>query len=65
MGKIKHRKQKPSMPYWWWLDVDGCWFCKNQNNCGNCKAAKKNIKEKRRRDKRKLNKYNNEGDYGE
>lgn len=51
MSKVKYRKQKPSMPYWWWLDSDGCWFCKNRNNCGRCKAAKTDIKEKRRKEK--------------
>ena len=28
------------MPYWWWLGMDGCWFCKNRNNCNQCKAAR-------------------------
>ena len=48
----KHRKQKPSMLYWWWLDADGYWFCKNKNGCSNCFAAKHNMKEKKRRNKR-------------
>lgn len=39
MGKPK-RKPRPSMPQWWWLGQDGCWFCKNRNNCNQCKAAR-------------------------
>ena len=38
--KIKKRKQRPSMPHHWWLDADGCWFCKNTKGCNNCKANK-------------------------
>lgn len=38
MSKPKRRKAHPEMPYWYWLDQDGCWFCKNKNNCGSCKA---------------------------
>lgn len=37
MGKAK-RKPRPSMPDWYWLGQDGCWFCKNKNNCNQCKA---------------------------
>ena len=33
------------MPYWWWLDQDGCWFCKNKNACSNCSVIKKVRKE--------------------
>lgn len=40
MGKSK-RKPRPSMPHWWWLDQDGCWFCKNKRNCGSCTVNKK------------------------
>lgn len=50
MGKAK-RKAKPSMPYWYWLGQDGCWFCKKRNNCNQCKVnrayAKENIPKKR------------------
>ena len=28
MGK-KKRKMRPEPPKHFWLDVDGCWFCKN------------------------------------
>ena len=40
MGKAK-RKPRPQPPYYFWLDADGCWFCKNKNNCNNCKALKR------------------------
>lgn len=39
MGKAK-RKMRPQPPGWWILDNDNCWFCKNRNNCGNCKLLK-------------------------
>lgn len=29
MGKAK-RKQRPQPPWWWNLDNDNCWFCKNR-----------------------------------
>ena len=29
MGKAK-RKPKPSMPKWYWMDQDGCWYCKTE-----------------------------------
>lgn len=32
MGKAK-RKMRPQPPWWWELDNDNCWFCKNRNNC--------------------------------
>lgn len=55
--KIKKRKQRPSMPYYWWFDVDGCWFCKNKNACSNCKVARRYLKSKynKRKRRRKLN----------
>ena len=28
------------MPKWFWWGQDGCWFCKNKNNCSNCSAVK-------------------------
>lgn len=43
MGKLKRRKA-PEMPYWWWLEQDGCWFCKNPNSCSNCSVIKKDRK---------------------
>lgn len=45
MGKAK-RKVKPQPPWHFWYDVDGCWFCKKKNACGNCKVAKRYIAEK-------------------
>ena len=45
MGKAK-RKVKPQPPWHFWYDVDGCWFCKKKNTCGNCKVAKQYIAEK-------------------
>ena len=44
MGKAK-RKTRPSMPFWWWLDQDECWYYKNKNNCNQCKSARKKLKE--------------------
>lgn len=40
MSKPKKRKMRPQPPWWWTLDNDNCWFCKNRNNCGNCKLLK-------------------------
>lgn len=39
MGKAT-RKPHPDVPYFEWLDRDGCWFCKHHNNCNQCKANK-------------------------
>ncbi|HAU87645.1 MAG TPA: hypothetical protein DCW90_19780 [Lachnospiraceae bacterium] len=39
-NKTKHRKP-PEMPYWYWLDTDNCWRCKNRNGCSNCGTVKK------------------------
>ena len=39
MGKAK-RKMRPQPPWWWTLDNDNCWFCKNRTNCGGCKLLK-------------------------
>ena len=62
MGKAKH-KPKPSPPRWYWLDTDGCWWCKyryNQQGCTNCKILKEIVAEqrekKRRGEKNELNK---------
>lgn len=33
------------MPKWYWMDQDGCWYCKNKNNCNQCKFNRKYIKE--------------------
>ena len=42
MGKAK-RKPRPQPPRYFWLDADGCWFCKNLNGCGGCKVLKEYI----------------------
>ena len=52
MGKAI-RKVRPQPPKYFWYTVDGCWFCKNKNGCGNCKAAKEYIAE-RQKSKRKI-----------
>ena len=41
--KKSRRRHKPSpeVPYYVWLDLDGCWFCKHQNGCNNCKVLKR------------------------
>ena len=52
MGKAK-RKMRPQPPWWWLLDTDGCWFCNNRNNCGNCKLLKKQrVLENKKRDRK-------------
>jgi hypothetical protein len=45
MSKAK-RKAKPQPSWHFWLDVDGCWFCKKKNTYGSCKVIKKYIAEK-------------------
>lgn len=66
MGKAM-RKPRPSMPHWWWLGMDGCWFCDNRNNCNQCKAARASGKCKwnkwkvaSRRDKRQKERMNDD-----
>lgn len=44
MGKA-FRKPRSSMPHWFWLGQDGCWFCKHRNNCNQCKTNRKFAKE--------------------
>lgn len=66
MGKAK-RKPRPSMPHWYWWGQDGCWFCKHENNCNQCKAnrlslknaEKRKLKEEKQGQKRKELVYNN------
>ena len=51
MGKA-FRKPRPSMPRWYWADVDNCYACKNRNNCNQCRRLKEedaNQEEKRKR----------------
>lgn len=33
------------MPDWFWWGQDGCWFCKQRNNCNQCKANREYVKE--------------------
>ena len=35
------RKKRPEPPRDFWLDTDGCWFCKKKNACGGCKVLKR------------------------
>ena len=45
-------RKPPSMPHWYWRDLDGCWFCKNYANCHNCsvmKSIEKNIFPRKRK----------------
>lgn len=44
MGKTK-RKPRPSMPHWFWMGQDGCWFCERERNCNQCKANRAHVKE--------------------
>ena len=54
MGKnTLYRKPRPSVPLWVFFDLDGCWLCKNRNNCNNCKIMKEYNAEFRARRKRK------------
>ena len=48
MGKAK-RKMRPQPPFWWTLDNDNCWFCKNRNNCGRCRILKMQRAEERKK----------------
>lgn len=45
MGKNAYRKPRPSIPNWAWYDRDGCWCCKNTNNCNSCKQNRMLMKE--------------------
>lgn len=54
----KIRKAHPQPANYYWYDVDGCYACKNKNNCGNCRMLKKEahfVKEKiKRKEKNEL-----------
>lgn len=52
MGK-PFRKPRPSPPHWHWWDSDGCWWCKNRNNCNQCKTLKRVRAEQQAKQKRK------------
>lgn len=49
----KHKKPHPSMPTWWWNSTEPCCFCKNMNNCSQCKTARKDAKSDKRMRKSK------------
>lgn len=37
-------RKPPTMPKWWWVSNDGCWWCKyniNQKGCSNCTTLKR------------------------
>ncbi len=39
MGKAK-RKPRPSVPKWFWILNESCYFCSTPNNCTRCKVAR-------------------------
>lgn len=41
--KKKIRKKRPEPPWYFYLDTDNCYCCKNKNGCGGCKFLKKYI----------------------
>ena len=43
MNKSNKRKMRPEPPKYYWLDTDGCWDCKNRNNCNGCRRLKKYV----------------------
>jgi len=50
------RKPRPDIPYYAWLDLDGCYFCKNTNGCGGCKVLKRiRAEQKEKIDRRNRN----------
>lgn len=56
--KLKRRKPHPSVPSWYWLDTDNCWWCAgiNRNGCHSCpylKKFKKDYREKKDKEKEK------------
>lgn len=62
MGKAR-RKPRPQPPKWFWLDTDGCWFCKNRNNCNGCRNLKhQQALERERRERKEKRKLRNIGE---
>ena len=58
--RSKVRKQRPQPPPWFWYEVDGCWFCKKQGNCGGCKVLKSYVKaqkEKKRKSQKNMERW--------
>jgi hypothetical protein len=37
------------MPRWVWLGRDGCWFCRDTNNCNQCKANRMTAKKSKQK----------------
>ena len=56
MGKAI-RKKHPQPPWWFVLETDNCYFCKNRNNCGGCKILKR--QRARERKKKRSGKFRN------
>ena len=42
-------RMRPQPPFWWTLDNDNCWFCKNRNNCGRCRILKRQRAKERKK----------------
>ena len=49
--KNKYRKARPQPPWWYWPDSDGCYACKNRNNCNGCKRLKRVTAEQKKKQK--------------
>lgn len=49
--KFKRRKIRPAVPgYAYYNELDSsCWRCKNKNNCGGCKTAKRMVAAQKRK----------------
>lgn len=56
MGKVK-RKPRPQPAKWYWWANDGCYGCKNRNNCNQCKALKEQMAYEREKRERKHGRY--------
>lgn len=57
----KKWRKPPEAPHHFWLGQDGCWFCKNQNNCNRCRVVIKAINEGKQRRERHKNKIKLKG----
>lgn len=57
MGKAM-RKPRSAHLKWWFIENDGCWFCKNRNNCNGCKLLKRQktneVKKRDRKSKKEV-----------
>ncbi len=53
--RIKRRKMHPEPPRWFYLNYDGCWWCKgNFSACSGCGHMRKKMKTKRSIERDKL-----------